>query len=267
MKKIMTLVLALCLCVAVTVPTGAAEVEDGKVLFDTFVAKLEELAQSDNPRMEKMLSNVERGAGSNGKYYEKTTGKPADEFTQMPVMDQCVWFFTYTEAAAMLQSGEYDFCFGTEKKFFLNTLSGTLGFINFVKDDDLTQAYRDLMSWQYDYIIENGAVYCFMTDETSLEMTDIVTVVPKEPVSSGGLTEAETQEVLDSLTPDEKVEIEQAFTEDKPTAPEPAPAPVVPEQTPEKDGLGLIDILLIVGGGLGVGAVAYFVVRKLKEGE
>lgn len=239
--------------------------EEADALWNAFVDVMTPIKTDE--KYASILKVTEKTSKPTAKYYEKVTGNSAEEYLGMEPFERFLWYSTYIVPVQAISSGDYQYNCGSLSDWRSHGIVAPLSLIEGFGNAEMLEAYDKLMEWDYNYFLENGAVYNFMTGKSSSEEHSIVDVTPSAKPDtvekpSDGLTEAEKQEVLGSLTAEEKEEIMDAMKDEGSST-----------ETFEKDGIwdgtkALIKdkmftfVILFVLVGATIGVVAY---RKSKN--
>lgn len=127
--------------------------------------------------------------------YVKYTGGTKEEWNSFSDMEVFFWYTLYLEQIGRLESGSYEYFYGTIDKFRQSALTVR----HFLKTDEKQlDAYYKIMDWQYEYITTHGVPYNFMTGEAYSYFTEHTTEAAS--TSAAEIEESETNESIISTT-------------------------------------------------------------------
>lgn len=189
-------------------------------------------------------------------HYEKYCGKPREEWMEMTVDEQTlVWLVWILPNQKISAVGAQTLYFKNESDFLNRGLSLAFSVLKYY-DEDVSNAYKDLMLWQYDYIIRHGKPYNFVADIT--ERNTEATMPGSEPT--------ESVETAPSLIVPEETQT--------PTEPEPEKGfwektfdPKLWSGVGEKLMNNILTIILLVASVVALGVVWYIRKKKNIDGE
>ena len=133
----------------------------------------------------------EMGFEVKAKDYELYTGRPAQEYIDMNNYERFLIQETYiTIYKTCLASDMRDYYFGNEQNYLARTIRYAVNSMKLIKTDTTQEqeAYIKLMLWQYQYVMEHGLPYSYITgfaDPTAVDVfereTGIKVVLPNMP--------------------------------------------------------------------------------------
>lgn len=221
--------------------------EEANAVWNAFLGAIAPI-ETDS-RYSSILKTTKSTAAFDAKYYEKATGNSADEYLNMTPFEQFLWYATYVDPVNAITAGDYDYNCGSVENWLAHGVSVSYNLLKTFASAEMLEAYEELMVWDYNYFLETGSVYNFLTGKGSNEENPVVDVPDPGDVTT------------------EPVEPEEPVVE--PSAPAQPSEPVEPEEeggiwddTKDaiKDNMITIAILVILAGAL-VGIIVY---RKKK---
>jgi len=104
--------------------------------------------------------------------YVAYTGGTREEWLSKSPFERFIWYETYLHFMHIIYQGNYNFYFGSENNFLNNVCNIMTSALRSYGGMDAPEieAYKEMMLWQYNYFLENGAVYNFITEQNSLEI-------------------------------------------------------------------------------------------------
>ena len=139
-------------------------------------------ATAENPFLFDFVKNMEKGFSE---HYEIYCGKVASDWLAMSLDEQTlvwlVWILPNQKIAAV---GAQSLYFENQSDFLNRGLSLAFSVLSYY-DGEVTNAYKDLMIWQYNYIIRRGKPYNFVADITERNVPETLpATIPTEPVET-----------------------------------------------------------------------------------
>ncbi|MGN0378443.1 MAG: hypothetical protein ACI4EU_02510 [Butyrivibrio sp.] len=116
-----------------------------------------------------ILRIIEKSTDGNSKYYEDTTGNPADEYANMSLFDRFLWYATYIKPAYYVKhsDGEY---LKTVDKWNAYVADLPYEWLKTYGTQEMADSYRALMEYDYNYFKQHGTLINFM--DNSFKVTD-----------------------------------------------------------------------------------------------
>jgi hypothetical protein len=172
-------------------------------------------AKTDNPEADEVWNNFlksvsvfETDSKYAGvlKYYETTKnnfartfaemieGKTEEDYLNMTPFERFLWYATYVRPISASRSKTYEVYFGSIDKWNSNVIGGTYGILKNQGAREQAEAYKKLMEWQYNYFMQNGEMYNFMTGKSSIEENS--KLEPVKPDNSNKLDQDPTIEEI-----------------------------------------------------------------------
>ena len=103
-------------------------------------------------------------------HYQTVTGKDAQKYIDLTSFEKFLWYSTYiTPAIIDVNTSDYETYFGTLAKWNSNVVGNTYQLLKNQGATEKAEAYKTLMEWQYNFFIEHGMMYNFITQQTSVE--------------------------------------------------------------------------------------------------
>jgi len=136
--------------------------------------------------------------------YMDTCGGTTDDWLKMSNFDRFLWYETYIRIVNYMGLANYDRFFSSEQNYLTNTIDNAYHDLLVYGDGTEAAAYKTLMLWQYDYIIQNGTVYNFMTNQNSSN-SDQISEPSIQPDETQGIQKEDQPEIntrLQDLTKD-----------------------------------------------------------------
>lgn len=219
-----------------------ARYAEGARLFEAFMDVVAHI--EDNPDVFATIHLLVRPNNAlHIRSFERFAGGTEEEWQAKTPMERFVLRETYLRPLTYLALDNFDRHFGSERNFINNTIRSPLEGLNRDGDGSEAEVFKQLMLWQYNYIIDTGAVFNFITGESHQAIA--IAASPEAPDSDDeydlGLTDEEREELDEALA-----ELDERLT----------PA------GNERQGMSWIFIVLIVILGIGLIGVIVFVKRK-----
>ncbi len=215
------------------VNTGNEEADE---IFKTYLETASLMV--DNPDYSTMFA-LRRGRAE--EWYIEYAGGTSEEWDTFTDMEVFCWDALYLSQITCLESGMYDYYYGSIENFHANALP-----VHHRMDEQQAAAYFEIMDWQYNYIITNGVPYNFMTGEAYSYF--------KENATTPSVTESENAETTVSTI------AESANTE------------IIPVTTENTEETGIWDdvlgglkkhlVIIIIAVGLTVAFLVMYLKRK-----
>lgn len=127
----------------------------------------------------------------------------------MTLFEQFLWTSTYLLPVGSITSSSYETYCGSIDKWNAHSVDMPYRWLTTYGTQEMADAYRALMEWDYNYFIENGAVMNFITGKTSLENKDLNIVSKDNPNGNGGdPSQEEIDKIRDEIMGEEDKSIE-----------------------------------------------------------
>lgn len=97
------------------------------------------------------------------KIYEDKT---EEDFYNMTPFERFLWYTTYGRPVSASRSETYEVYFGSIDKWNSNVIGSTYKFLKNQGATEQAEAYKKLMEWQYNYFMQNGEMYNFMSGKS-----------------------------------------------------------------------------------------------------
>ena len=147
--------------------SGEPELAGEPVGDELFLRFLEEMEPFVDEESNSALYSTTRGyIDSNGEHYVEYTGGTMEEWYDMSTFERYVWYYTYVFVVHNYVKFEYDFNFGSKDNYFNTVASFGVHGLSLWGSDQALDAYKDLMTWQYEYVVANADVYNFFTKQS-----------------------------------------------------------------------------------------------------
>lgn len=173
--------------------------EEADALWNAFLDSVS-VIETDN-KYSQILKVVQDTADFNAGYYEKATNKSKDEYLQMTPFEQFLWYSTYILPINAITSSDYDTYCGTVAKWNANAVGIPYNWLTTYGTQEMADAYRALMEWDYKYFTEHGAVMNFITGKSSIEENNDLDVLSSE--DANGNDDDPTKEEIEKLMEEE----------------------------------------------------------------
>lgn len=173
MKRGLCLLFALLVVVATSVPAFAEELEymkehgeEGQRLWEAYQESLKPLRDGVYPRAYEELDEL-----SSERYneaYEKMTGRSQEEYIAFSPYEKFLWASTILEPYFALDIG-YTFNSTSEWSYAaMSTFDGVF-WLRCDDNQEMANAYNELMYWLYNYYDHSGALYNFNDGKDTLD--------------------------------------------------------------------------------------------------
>ena len=122
--------------------------------------------------IEENPDNIRSFIGRYGRAYENQQAESYERFTEgskedylaFGTLERFLWQETYLLMLDYISQSNYDFFFGDESRF-LTSISSTTSALKNAVSQEASDAYKELMLWQYEFIKKYATVYNFITEE------------------------------------------------------------------------------------------------------
>ena len=153
-----------------TVDTGN---EQADKVFNQYLEVASDILVGD--KYADFISSVESGDEVYEGFYIACVGGTSADWDAMTTFEKILWYDLYINPLFVISAYSYDkvlTSFGAFSHETCKMYKSTLERY----DEALAEAYMSIMEWQYYYIVENSAVYNFITGVDSLGRTEIAEV-------------------------------------------------------------------------------------------
>lgn len=141
--------------------------EEAKELWSDFLESVS-VIETDN-KYAPVLKVYKDTADFRAGYYEKVTGNSKSEYLDMSTFEQFLWYSTYIFPVNATTASGYETYFGSLAKWNSNVAGNDYNLLKNQGATEQAQAYRTLMEWQYNFFLQTGSMYNFITEKTSVE--------------------------------------------------------------------------------------------------
>ena len=146
---------------------GATEYEEANALFNAYYDSIS-IMKTDS-KYGNILRIMKGMSDMQAEKYAKTTNRPKEEYLNMTEFDQFVWYSTYILPTNIILSGDYETYLSSVENWKSAAVGVVFGWFSVHGTQEMTDSYRALMEWDYNYFTQNGAVMNFFTGKSSLE--------------------------------------------------------------------------------------------------
>lgn len=183
----------------------STENEEADVLFNNYVRLLSRIEYDSD--LEIVLDYYEDMASTFGTRYEEQLDKPKEEFMEYPLIEQILWYDLYVSPLMHINFQNYEYYLADIGKWRSRVADNTYSLLARY-DQQLADAYMEIMEWQYQHFIDHGSVYNFFTGKTSLEETSMLgaTIAATEATKEEEMLEELRAELLEELKEEEAEE-------------------------------------------------------------
>lgn len=135
------------------------------------------------------------------KYYATATNRDADEYVKMSDYEQLLWYSTYILPVNAATCSDYNTYCGSVAKWDSNVVGNAHHWFEKYGTQEMADAYRALMEWDYSFLMQTGSVYNFITGKTSAEENPNYVVLDPARRSAEQAEQAqqEVQQLLEEL--------------------------------------------------------------------
>ena len=127
-----------------------------------------------------ILETYETTADVLSKYYEIVTGRDAQEYLDFSSYEKFLWYTTFINPANIANTTDYETYFSSLAKWNSNVVGSTYKLLQNQGAHEQAEAYLALMEWQYEYFIEYGMMYNFITQQSSEELNPDYVLPPRK---------------------------------------------------------------------------------------
>lgn len=241
-----------------TVETGNKEADE---VFNHFLETVSVMETDEKYHI--LLNSMDGMDGLYAPNYVKYVGGTEEEYKALSLYEKYIVYETYMEVQRTLSvTGNYSEKFGTEEKFKTNYIYNNSFFraVRSVADEEVKQAFIDILLWQYDYIMEHGCCYNFITGKSYLEIGGESKFKNEALQQEAEKNAADMQAVYDDLVASGDLEeVRDAFSADLDE--QVALSSSVSEASSSNNGL----VIIIVTAIIVCGAVAIVAILKKKQ--
>jgi len=234
---------------------------EAAILFENFLEAVAHI--NDNPAFINTLLPHRPHLGVQYQRFARFTSGTDEEWLAKTSLERFIWHETYLRPLYQLTLGEFNAFFGSES-IFLDNIRSPLQNLTNEGDGSEADAFSALMLWQYNFIINTGTVFNFVTRVSHRDSDGRVGVLPLPPTPDNYSNDDDYLE----LTVEDSEEIYEAIVE----------AEVIVPYVPAERGIwdDVLDrlrahwfsiiLLFIVGGGL-VCVIVYKKQNEIKDPE
>lgn len=176
--------------------TGIEEADALWQAFSTTVAPIE-----TDEKYASLLEVVDHISANYANLYEEVTGEDKQEYLDMSTYQQFLWCSAYILPVRGATASDRDSYTGSLAKWNSNSVGVVYSWLKTYGTQEMTDAYGDLMEWDYEYLSSSGGVYNFIMKESSLD-NPAIKITPKDEASDHDSDPK--QEEIDQLIKEEK---------------------------------------------------------------
>ena len=192
---------------------------DADAAFNTFMESASKM--ENNSKFDMLFSFYTSTEDECAKRYAEYCGKTEEEYKAFTPFEQFLWYELYVVPVMHTTFNDYDTYFENIDKWHSYVTSTTYGLLSRCGQEQ-ADAYQTLMDWQYNYFIETGTMYNFITGKSSieenkeLEVLETVTETTNSNLidnntTDGDPTEKEIQSLIDEENKDKDTGIWSEF--------------------------------------------------------
>ena len=142
--------------------------EEANAAWDAFLEVVS--VMETDPAYSTIIKVYENTVTVYSQHYQTVTGKDAQEYIDLTSFEKFLWYSTYiTPAIIDVNTSDYETYFGTLAKWNSNVVGNTYQLLKNQGATEQAEAYKTFMEWQYNFFIEHGMMYNFITQQTSVE--------------------------------------------------------------------------------------------------
>lgn len=175
--------------------------KEAKLAFDTFMAVASQM--ENNSEFDTVFSYYEKMEDSYAQRYAEYYIGTEDEYKEMTTLEQFLWYELYINPVMYTTFDGYDSYFSDLARYQATVTATCYSTLKRQGDSgqEIADAYQSLMEWQYNFFVQHGSMYNFITEKTSAEENPNY-VIPdpvKEHVEQAAQEQKELQELHDEL--------------------------------------------------------------------
>ena len=142
--------------------------QEANAAWDAFLEVV--AVMETDPKYSAVMTFYENTTQVNSQHYETATGKPAQEYLDLTNYEKFLSYSTYiTPLIINVNTSDYETYFGTLAKWNSNVIGNAYQLLKNQGATEQAEAYKTLMEWQYNFFVEHGMMYNFITQQTSVE--------------------------------------------------------------------------------------------------
>jgi len=154
--------------VSATAYNAEAIKEEASMAWDAFLEVVS--VMETDPAYSTIIKVYENTETVYSQHYHTVTGKDAQEYIDLTSFEKFLWHSTYiTPAIINVNTSDYETYFGAIAKWNSNVVGNTYQLLKTQGAVEQAEAYKTLMEWQYNFFVEHGMMYNFITQQTSVE--------------------------------------------------------------------------------------------------
>ncbi len=138
--------------------------------------------------------------------YEKYAGRPREEWLDYTTFERFLLYETYVKPAMCKASSDYDYYYSTLDNFRIH-IADKYDVIARV-DQEQADAFMELMDWVYEYIMENGSPYNYMTGNSASEENSELESIAAANIAAKEEADAKDREFLSGIQEEYNVTIQ-----------------------------------------------------------
>lgn len=169
--------------------------EEADTAFQTFYDETKHM--DNNSDWDNLYLVYQVYENTHAEQYAEICNSTVDDWKSKSNFERFILYETYVRVAVYGNLGDYDRYFSSEKDFLNHTISNACEYLNRLGDGAEAEAYKTLMLWQYDYILENGVPYNFLTGLNFVESR--TAEATQEAHESQELEQKELEEIREEL--------------------------------------------------------------------
>lgn len=175
--------------------------EEAKAAFDTFMAAASQM--ENNSEFDTVFSYYEKMEDSFAQRYAEYYIGIAAEYKEMTPFEQFLWYELYINPVMYTTLVGYDTYFSDLGRYQATVTSTCYSALKRQGDSgkEIANAYQSLMEWQYNFFVEHGSMYNFITEKSSAEENPnyIIPDPAKQRAEQAAQEQQELQELRDEL--------------------------------------------------------------------
>ena len=215
-------------------------------LFQVFLEAIETI-RVEPDRFSTLLMGYRPHLGVQFQNFERFTGGTDEEWFAKTPVDRWILSATYLQQLYRIGQGEREHhsWFGSEEIFLNRNIEWNLRRLSIDGDGSEHDAFKELMLWQYRYILTTGTTHNFITGISHPHSGEHMPITPQAPNVS--YTPDDDYDL--GLTDEERAELEEALAE--------AEMPPVSQQSEAERGFSWIPVIIVI---VLVGAIIFGVI-------
>lgn len=176
---------------------------DADAAFNTFMESASKI--ENNSKFDILFSYYKDMESEYAKRYAEYCGKTEEEYKAFTPFEQFLWYELYVNPIMYTTFGNYDSYFESIGRWHSTVTSLAYGLLSRCGQEQ-ADAYQILMDWQYNYFIETGTMYNFITGKSSVEENKELEVLsPNTKTTDGDSTDGDpTDKEIQNLLNEEK---------------------------------------------------------------